>query len=423
MKPQPGLSPRVALWLAAALLGGAAAVSSGPQPGATTTQAVTSVDPETKEQLDALGYSSFSEPGASKARSGVTRYDKAQTFDGYNLFTDYSDAAYLVDMHGRVVHTWHFPAGEGGSREFARMLPDGSLLSHGPYLSKQSWNSTELWRHRPEVGDAFSHDLEILEDGSMLLLSTKGLTYNDRPVNMDFIEHVGPDLALRESWSSLAAIDELHRYHPATIFDVKGPELGTTDYYHANTLRVLPATPLGLKDPRFRKGNWMICLREVSLVAIIDKDTKHVVWGWGPGVLDHPHSPVMMPDGQIVVFDNGMNRGYSRLVKMNPATGDITWTYEGSPRGEFFTAERGFCQPLPNGNLLVTLSGKGRVIELNADAHIVWEFYDPDVQLGERRAIYRMVRYPAALVDRLLKRESLPVTTARQRSGPRHPRS
>ena len=104
---------------------------------------------------------------------------------------------------------------------------------------------------------------------------------------------------------------------------MKGPELGTTDVYHANTLRVLPATPLGLKDPRFRKGNWMICLREVSLVAIIDKDTKKVVWGWGPGVLDHPHSPVMMPDGQIVVFDNGMNRGYSRLVKMNPATGKM----------------------------------------------------------------------------------------------------
>ena len=98
-------------------------------------------------------------------------------------------------------------------------------------------------------------------------------------------------------------------------------------------------------------------------------------------------------------------------------------TYPCGWRDSWVTAERGFCQPLPNGNLLVTLSGKGRVIELNADGRIVWEFYDPDVQLGERRAIYRMVRYPAALVDRLLKRESLPVTTARHHAAVRHPRS
>src|SRR5437879_2239059 len=97
MKPQPGLSPRLALCLVASLLGSAALVSAGPQPGATTTQPLTSVDPETKEQLDALGYSSYSEPGASKARSGVTVYDRTQAFDGYNLFTDYSDGAYLVD--------------------------------------------------------------------------------------------------------------------------------------------------------------------------------------------------------------------------------------------------------------------------------------------------------------------------------------
>jgi hypothetical protein len=414
MKSHRGLSLRSVLCFIVSVFGSTAALS-GPQPGATTTQGVTSVDAETKEQLDALGYSSYSEPGASQDHSGVTHYEHGQAYEGYSLFTDYGDSAYLIDMRGRVVHTWHFPAGEGGSREYARMLPDGSLLTHGPYLFKQAWSSAELWTHKPQVGDAFSHDLEILDDGSMLLLSTKGMEYLDRPVNIEFIEHVAPDLSLRESWSALKAIPELHRYYPPNPFDVKGPVLGTTDFYHANTLRVLPLTPLGAKDARFRKGNWLICLREVSLVAIIDQDTKKVVWGWGPGVLDHPHSPTMLPDGQIVLFDNGMNRGYSRLVKMNPATGTVTWTYEGHPRGEFFTAERGFCQPLPNGNLLVTISGKGRVIELNAEGRVVWEFYDPDVILGERRAIYRMIRYPAAMVERLLKRESPPVTTAANR--------
>jgi hypothetical protein len=359
------------------------------------------VDGEAIEQLKSVGYSAWSETSAS-AQSGVVHYEPERSYGGYNLYTDYTDAATLVDMHGHVVHRWRFPAGEGISREFARMLPDGSLLSHGPFLVKQAWNGQELSRLAPQVGDAFSHDLEILPNGSMLIPSTKGVQYNGYPVNMEYVEHFTPDLKLHCSWSSLQSIEQLHRFHPPTMFDVKGQTLDSTDYYHANTIRVLPDNPFGRTDRRFRKGNWLICLRQVSLVAIIDQDTRDVVWGWGPGVLDHPHSPVMLPDGGILVFDNGMNRGYSRLLKIDPRTKDVTWSYEGHPRESFFTTERGFVQPLPNGNLQVTLSGDGRALEMTTDGRVVWEFYHPETEDGHRRAIYRMIRYPQAMVDRLL---------------------
>jgi hypothetical protein len=173
------------------------------------------------------------------------------------------------------------------------------------------------------------------------------------------------------------------------------------DYYHANTVRVLPDTPLGRRDRRFRKGNWMICLRQVDLVAVIDQDSKDVVWGWGPGIVDRPHSPVMLPDGQIMLFDNGSSRGYSRLVRMDPRTGGITWTYDGGGK-PFFSFERGFCQPLPNGNVLVTVSSQGQAFEITAEGKVVWEFFHPQLAGDTRRAIYRMLRYPAAEVEALL---------------------
>jgi hypothetical protein len=366
-----------------------------------TAHRVGTVDREAVERLKSVGYSAWSDSGAS-AESGVVTYERERSYGGYNLYTDYSDAATLVDMQGRVVHQWRFPAGEGISREFARMLPDGSLLSHGPFLIKQAWDGKEVLRFSPQVGDAFSHDLEILPNGSMLVPSTKGVTYNGYPVNMEYVEHLTPDLRLHCYWSSLESIAQLHRFHPPTMFDVKGRTLDSTDYYHANTIRVLPDNPMGRTDRRFRKGNWLICLRQVSLVAIIDQDTRDVVWGWGPGVLDQPHSPVMLPTGEILVFDNGMDRGYSRLLRVDPRTKAITWTYEGKPRESFFTAERGFIQPLPNGNLQITLSGEGRALEMTMDGHIVWDFYHPEMEGGHRRAIYRMIRYPEALVDRLL---------------------
>jgi hypothetical protein len=363
------------------------------------------------EKLQSVGYSAWSDRGASTAKSGVVHYEPERSAQGYNLYTDYTDAAYLIDMRGRLVHEWRFPSGEGISREFARMLPDGSLLSHGPYLVKQTWDSVESWRQPPQVGDAFTHDLEILDDGSFVIPSTKGVLYNGYHVNMEYVEHFTADMKLHCSWSSLKSLAQLHRFHPPTIFDVKGRTVDSTDYYHANTIRILPDTPLGRRDSRFRKGNWMICLRQVSLVAIIDQASHDVVWGWGPRVLDHPHSPVMMPDGQILVFDNGMMRGYSRLVRMDPRTRAITWTYEGSPRDSFFSSERGFIQPLPNGNLQVTLSGKGRALEMTMDGHLVWDFLHPEMQGDERRAIYRMIRYPASIVDALLAKDP-PARTA-----------
>jgi hypothetical protein len=354
------------------------------------------------EALRSVGYSAWSDPEPSSHRSGITCYDSCRSFKGYNLYTDYTDAAYLMDMAGHIVHAWRFPAGEGRSREFAYMLPNGDLLSHGPVLVKQTWDSRELWRLLPQIGDAYSHDLAVMPDGSLLALAVKGLVYNEHNVNLEIVEHLSANGALLDSWSTFKNLKDLHRFHPPTVFDDPAAAVDSTDYYHANTLRLLPDTPLGRQDARFRKGNWLLCLRQVSLVAIVDQDTRKVVWGWGPGVLDHPHSPVMMGDGQILVFDNGLDRGYSRLVRVDPRTREITWTYGTKREEAFYSSERGYCQPLPNGNILVTSSAKGQAFELTADGQIVWEFFHPDRAGDERRAIYRMIRYPAAMVDALL---------------------
>src|SRR5689334_12726130 len=69
------------------------------------------------EQLQAVGYSAWSDAQASPDQVGVTRHDRKRAAAGYNLFTDYSDAVSLMDMDGKVVHTWTLPAGEGAQRE------------------------------------------------------------------------------------------------------------------------------------------------------------------------------------------------------------------------------------------------------------------------------------------------------------------
>jgi outer membrane protein assembly factor BamB len=129
-------------------------------------------------------------------------------------------------------------------------------------------------------------------------------------------------------------------------------------------------------------------------VAIVDPEARAVVWSWGPGELDRPHHPSVLPNGNLLIFDNGNLRGWSRLVELEPASGTIVWEYRGDPPESFSSPVRGSAQALPNGNVLVTESSRGRVFEVTRDGAVVWTFLNPDFEQQSRRQIYRMLRVP-----------------------------
>ena len=167
------------------------------------------------------------------------------------------------------------------------------------------------------------------------------------------------------------------------------------DLFHSNTVEIVP------RDIAVaRKGNLLICVRYRDLVAIVDEETRKVVWRWGPGVLDWPHNPSVLANGNILIFDNGTRRGYSRLVEVNPATGEIVWQYVGDPPESFYSNGRGAAQELPGGNILVTESGEGHVFEITRKGEIVWEFRNDRCKTEKRRnSIYRMVRFTPQALD------------------------
>ena len=98
------------------------------------------------------------------------------------------------------------------------------------------------------------------------------------------------------------------------------------------------------------------------------------------------------------MFDNGYHRGHSRLVELD-AEGELAWSWEARPAEEFFSQVRGACQRLPNGNLLVTESQRGRVFELDAEGEVVWDWRNP-AAASEVRRVYRMRRVAASALDR-----------------------
>jgi hypothetical protein len=133
----------------------------------------------------------------------------------------------------------------------------------------------------------------------------------------------------------------------------------------------------------------MLSLRNPNAIVFIDPErvrVKHSI----VGPFLRQHDPDILPDGTLLVFDNRMDTGrinhparlttpqafgYSRVIRIDPRTMQVVWSYEGSPAGPFYSSIQGVVQPLPNGNVLIVEPEAGRVFEVEPATHdIVWEF-------------------------------------------------
>src|SRR5690242_18774780 len=84
----------------------------------------------------------------------------------------------------------------------------------------------------------------------------------------------------------------------------------------------------------------MLSFRHTSTVMMLDRSSGTVVRRLGPPLLNNQHAPSLLPNGNILIFDNGTHRGplaYSRVIEIDPATCEIVWSYEDTPPIAFFS--------------------------------------------------------------------------------------
>ena len=97
--------------------------------------------------------------------------------------------------------------------------------------------------------------------------------------------------------------------------------------------------------------------------------------------------------GNILIFNNGLGRGYSTVNQIVPpvdSAGDYTitsgtafgpstpvWTYQGTPATDFYSSEISGCQRLPNGNTLICEGVKGNLFEVTSAGACVWQYLCP----------------------------------------------
>ena len=147
-------------------------------------------------------------------------------------------------------------------------------------------------------------------------------------------------------------------------------------------MNIVPAE-FAAKHAGVSAGDLMICLRNLNLVCVVNPDSEKLVWAT-TGPWNHPHEPQPLTNGNILLFDNMLASGTtaaSGVVEFNPATRQTAWTYGGA--GQLHSDTRGAVEALPNGNVLITDTDRGRIVEVNRAGEVVWEYVHP-IRGGER---------------------------------------
>lgn len=376
-----------------------------------------------KRELQSTPYATDLWQSARTQDRGVVAHDRMRSAPGLTLFTSgHAPAAYLIEKDGSVAHRWHAPYSELHDDDAAvadpvpdrqvyfrraHLYPNGDLLAlfvgvgdspWGYGLARLNRGSDVVWKNL----DRFHHDLAVAADGRVYGLThdyredvPEGLDHLSEPVLDDSLAVLGPDGRTQKEFSLLDALAR----SPYGELLWQTPSYTLSDPLHTNAVDVLSqrdARRLEQKVPAAAPGQLLVSFREVGggLIALVDPDEEEVLWAQR-GQWRSQHDPDVLANGNILLFDNLGDygpAGSSRVVEVDPAHGGVVWRYGGTEAKPLESEIRSAQQPLDNGNVLITESDGGRLIEITREGDPVWEYVNP-VRGGDREQFIPVVSW------------------------------
>ena len=345
---------------------------------------------------------------------GLSYHDPQRAYRGYTVVVpngglpsnegnELDHFGMLIDMEGRVCQRWEFD----GGLKYGFLLPNGNLLARtrapdaidgieamggsSAKIVELDWNSNVVWSYETSM---IHHDFERLPNGNTLVLAwdripadlsarvNGGYTTSGDPDSMygDVVLEITPTGLVSNEWRSWEHLD--------TQEDVICSLEGRVAWTYGNSIGVAPG------------GDLIVSYRSTSVVGIVDRTSGNFKWKWGPGQISHQHHPTYLPNGRVLMFDNGVHgvgTVRSRVIEVDPNDENrIVWQYVGNPPASFFSPLTSSADRLPNGNTLICEGSSGRIFEITREHEIVWEYTSPwvlPVFGGQSNALFRAHRY------------------------------
>ena len=348
--------------------------------------------------------------------TGLTFHRPGLSTKGYTLLTPHGDTStYLIDIEGRIVHRWVFSHIKPG---YGRLLNNGNLLMTGSDVNLPTPPPDEPTKppppfevHVTRLGGYHTTLVEMDWDGNIVW------EYENRFQHHDFHRFANGNTMVPE-WIELP--EELHKkvrgghkMPRERLPRLIGDDLVEIDADRSEVRRIHIWQLLDpAKDrihPAARRWEWthvngidvndagdiVFSARNTDCVAVISAETGEISFNFKE--THGQHDPTWVGDGNIQVFDNG--HAGSRVVEIDPSSGEIVWHYRGMPAQQFFSGHISGASRLTSGNVLVCEGTSGRLFEVTRSHEVVWEWINPFVNNNKRGqptvSIYRAHRYSA----------------------------
>jgi len=325
----------------------------------------------------------------------------------------------IMDKNGKIINYWE------KARNYITFLNNGDVIAvrsvnmSSQPIGRYTWDDETIWERKDITAH---HEIELTDYGTVLTATKDVHIYMNRSMEFDTILELnisdGSDVSNYSTWEHL---DELKQFYESLSYDNPTIDIpkpqgdyskrypGDYDYFHLNSISVIGENKND-GDFRFKKGNLIISLRTPNLVIILDKSTRKVVWYYGPGELEGQHNPIILPSGNMIIYDNGKpepkGRNFTRIIEIDPTTKKIVWEYDGDFRADIV----GTAQRLKNGNTMITHGTEANVFEITSSGEKVWEFWTPNRHLNRSEIsnpypfVYRAEVYPREFVDEIIKK-------------------
>lgn len=392
---------------------------------------------------------------------------------GYTFYAPVlSPTSYLIGNDGSIVHRW---LGGGRAGQVAYMLPNGNILRTGAVgtsnvfgtsataggrVEEFTWEGGLVWSYTLATDRHLRHhDVAPLPNGNVLIIAWELRTAEEAIA-------AGRDpnrISGGAVWDE--AIFEVRPRRPAggevvwewrvwdhlvQDFDVRKPNFGDpaahpelmdinagdhrADWLHFNAIAYNPTLDQIVVSSRTLSEIWVIDHRTTTAEAAGHSGGRSakggdILYRWGNPQTYRAGGPSdqrlfeqhavhwigagLPGEGQLLVFSNGIARGFSTVDQIAPPMDEngayiraagaafgperALWSYgEFAPR-RFLSRTFGGVQRLPNGNTLICVSNENRLIEVTPEGEVVWDvdITPEDPAFAGGGGSFRAVRIPA----------------------------